>query len=132
MRKDMKFVVTALVCATLGGALALGISSKAFGQTVGDTVRSMGFCLGEEHARKLTRHIGMQGIKGYNSVMTDETTECYDTRIHDLGVFALEVELVEPKWTVRTREGALYQFWRVKDKGTENGFIWIRVPEGRS
>jgi hypothetical protein len=103
-------------------------AQEAQGQTIGDVYRVLGFCQGEESARKLSKAVRSDGFDGYNRVMHDRNVECFDLRVHGiLGAKYFEVTLLEYKWLLITKDRDQFEFWQATDGESFDGYVWIKV-----
>lgn len=123
----MKYITAVL----LGMFVALGMmTTNAISQTIGDKVKTYGFCVGKVAARRMTEAMRADGVKGYTKVLQDVNTRCFDMRFHGPATVGfLTVQIIEKVWIAKLPDGKQYQFYRVKDKGTDQGYIWRLIPD---
>ena len=95
----------------------------------GDVFIATAFCVDEGETRSLTDAVETHGDDGYNAVMSDPRSACYDLKLNPAGrVQQVTSTLVERHWLIHHANGDVYEVWTSRDRDGEIAWVWLFLP----
>ena len=91
---------------------------------VGQELVVRAYCRTETDAKRLSASMAEKGDAGYNEVMLDINSKCYDAYLLPYVSVAVTVTLIERVWSTVHPDGTLFDFWTVKDSLGGIGWAW--------
>lgn len=125
--------LTGLLAAAVIFFVAVGLTPSAQTQEiernfeevyVGQELVVRAYCRTEADAKRLSISVAETGDVGYNEVMLDINSKCYDADLLPYVPISVTVTLVERVWSVVHPDGTLFDFWTVKDSRGVIGWAW--------
>ena len=87
------------------------------------------YCITEEAVRALAKAVQLEGTKGYNRIMADPNSNCYDAPYRTIR--PIPMQLVAKLFFIIKNDSTLVQYWRAISPTGLEGYVWS-VHKGKS
>lgn len=90
----------------------------------GQVTVARAYCRTEADAKRLSARVAENGNAGYDEVMLDINSTCYDDNLLPYVQVGVTITLFEKVWSVVHSDGTLFDFWTAKDSLGGIGYVW--------